>query len=351
MPITVKEMIDQMNHSGEGGADAVNQKRKAQYDLQAQQAKGDQDAQLVKLKNYLEGQQEQDRQEGAKKLLNDPAVTDNVNNGGSYSVNPETGAVSIGGNPYAKMQMQGPHQAQALAKTAAGTFKPINDQLDASKATLDNLNLGNDTGDKLALINEARLSLAGSGGKAIGQMVGVLSGDPTMASDGQKALNWLQNTPNVPKLQPAQRDAIRESVYNRLPQIEQQGTQAAQQLTQQAPLVAPQTDGAGIVNGYVAPAQQKLQQLKSMQQDYMKQRQAMQPQSNQISSPSTANAAPTTFDRLKSFFAGTPSPQQQQAPATATVDHSDALAQELAKRAQGALNQPPQGQQPAPQGP
>ncbi len=255
------------------------------------------------------------------KTLQDPALQDQLHQGGSVKV----GDISVGADPYAHLMAQGPHQAQAFTKMGQAAYKGINDQLDASKATLDNLDLGNGPADKLALINEARLALAGSGGRAIGQTIALLSGDPTMAGDLQKASNWLQGTPNIPEMTGAQRDAIRESVHGRLPQIEQQHQQAMAQLTQQGAQVAPQTDSAGLVKSFTSPVEQKLGQLKQMQQAYASRRSKMQ--GANISSPSIANSNPTTFDKLKSFFGmggGAPAqapaqaapqqPQQQQAP-------------------------------------
>lgn len=326
MPVTVNQMIEQMNHEGNGGSNAAIAGLKAYFERkQAEREAG------------LAGDKQKAVNEANLNTLSSPKLQDLVNEGGSV----KAGDLSVGGNPYAKMQMQGPHQAQAFLKTAQGAYKGINDQLDSSKATLDNLNLGNSTGDKLALINEAKLSLAGSGGRAIGQMVSQLSGDPTMASDAQKSLNWLQNTPNVPTLQPAQRDAMREAVFGRLPQISQQHDQTSAQLAQQGPIVAPQADYSGLVNSFVTPTKQKIDQLGKMQADYQAQRAKMQPQPN-VSNPSQANANPTTVDRLKSFFGvgsggGQAQPQQAQQPA-------DPIADELARRAKQSLNQPQQGQ-------
>lgn len=340
MPMTVGQMIEQMRSAGEGNNPYAEAAAKEKQ---------------MKLQNYLQGQQEAQRAGRAKEMLNDPDIQNLVNEGGSYSVNPENGSVNIGGNPYAKAAGKGAQQAQSFIKGAQGQYKGINDQLDSSKSTLDNLNLGNSTGDKLALINEAKLSLAGSGGRAVGQMVSQLAGDPTMASDSQKAINWLNNTPNLPTLQPAQRDAIRESVFNRLPSIQQQHQQTSQQLLQQGPYAAPQTDSAALVNTFSAPVNQKLDALTKMQQQYQTQRQQMQPQPN-VSNPSTANANPTTLDRLTSFFGGKKAaPQQQpqaqpqgQAPQQPPSDLDDINAA-LQKKAQAALKQqqtpqPGQGQ-------
>lgn len=284
-------------------------------------AEGDEARKTDKLKAYLLGQSEKDRQaraiETLQKLKSDPEYAGMVNQGGSVTVNPESGSITAGGNPYAKIAMQGPHQAQAFLKTAQGAYKGINDQLDSSKATIDNLNLGNDTGDRLALLNEAKLALAGSGGRAFGQVIGLLSGDRTIGGDAQKAMNWIQNTPNIPKMQPAQRDAIREGVFNRIGQISQQHQQAKQQLMQQGPVVAPQADTSSLISSFVQPAEQKLSQLQQMQSQYSQERAKMQSQPA-VSTPSVANANPSTLDRLKSFLGGgqkgpaqAPSPQGQ----------------------------------------
>lgn len=267
------------------------------------------------------------------KTLQDSGFQDQVNEGGSA----RAGDLTVGGNPYARIAMQGPHEAQSFLKSAQGAYKGINDQLDSSKATLDALNLGNSTGDKMALVNEAKLMLAGGGSRAVGQIVSLLSGDTTMAGNAQKAVNWLQNTPSIPTLPPAQRDAIREAVFSRVPQVEQMHQQTAQQLAQQGPIVAPHADAVGLIGSVVNPAQQKLTGLKAMQEQYSAQRGKMQPQPP-VSQPSQADANPTTLDRLKGFFSSKPGPQQPQA-----QQDSDPIAAELAKRAKQSLNQP-QGQ-------
>lgn len=231
-------------------------------------------------------------------VLRSPEMQEQVRNGGSVQV----GGIHVGADPTAKLVTLGPHEAKTFQGVADGKFKSINDQLDASKTTLDSLNLGNDTGDRIALLNEARLALAGSGGRAFGQVMSTLSGDPTMASDAQKAYNWLQNTPNLPKMPPAQRNAIRESVFGRLDQTEQLGTQAAAQLSGMGPSLAPHTDYNSILQSYTTPAMQKLQGLRQMQKDYQAQRGNMS--APPVSQPATANPNPTTFDKLMGFFKG-----------------------------------------------
>lgn len=320
MPLTLSQAAEiakaATSAGGAAGAQAV--KNRGERALATQHA--EESERQAKLKNYLQGHLEQGRQEQGKKLLNDPDVQNVVNDGGSYSVDPATGAVHIGGNPYAKMAGQGPHEAQSFLKNAQGLYKGINDQLDGAKGTVDALNQGNAISDKVALMNETKLGLGGSGGKAFGAVMAQLSGDPTMAQDSQKALNWLQNSPNVPTMQPAMRDAIREDVYRRIPLIQKQHEQASQQLMQQGPAVAPHADYNTIVQSFTSPTMQKLQDLQGMQKQYAAQRQQMQPQPG-VSQPAQANANPTTLDKLRSFFGGGSS--QQQAPQSAASPADD----------------------------
>lgn len=299
----------------------------------SQQAQSEQE---IALRKYLQAQEpaiagQKQAAENAANLetAQNPQLQNMAQEGGAVGV----GNIHFGANPYAKIMSQGPKQAQSLVKMAQGAYKPINDQLDASQATLDSLNQGNAVGDKLALINEAKLGLAGSGGRAMGQLVSLLSGDSTMAGDAQKAMNWLQNTPNIPTLQPAQRDAIRESVYGRLGQVENQHNQATQQLAQVAPTVAPQADANSVLTAFSTPAQSKIQSLKKMQAEYQAQRAKQQAAGNSpISTESTANANPTTYDRLKSFLHfGASNPQS--APGAGGM--AAAAAAEIARRRGG----------------
>lgn len=304
------------------------------------------DTREANLRKYL--QQQENVTAGAKQksineanlaTLNDPRLQDLVREGGSV----KAGDLSVGGNPYMRMAMQGPHQAAQFLKTAQGAYKGISDQLDSAQATLDSLNQGNAASDKLALINEAHLAAGAGGSRAIKSIMDSLSGGKTSGMAFQEALNYVQNSPNVSTLQPAQRDAIRESVFGRLAQVGQLKNQADTQLLQQGPIVAPQTDATGIVRSFSEPAAQKLQGLQKMQQQYQSQRKTMEAGGvSPISQPSTANPNPTTLDRLKSFFSSGSSPQAQQAPATQQVNHADEVANELARRAKQALNQPQQ---------
>lgn len=277
---------------------------------------GNQQKDLLAQKGQQEATAEQGRQEQGlallQKLKADPQFAGLINDGGSVNVDPATGSIHAGGNPYAKLAAQGPHEAKAFLDKAQGAYKSINDQLDASKATIDNLNLGNSTGDKLALLNEAKLALAGSGGRAFGAVMAQLSGDPSMAQDSQKAWNWIQNTPNAPTMQSGQRDAIRESVFARGGQLKQQHKQITDQLGQWGPALAPHADYTSLAQSVVAPVQQKLDQMDQMQGQYQQSRTQMAPQPN-VSNPSVADQNPTTVDRLKGFLGmgGQPAKQPQ----------------------------------------
>lgn len=302
MPITIAQMLQGMASSGEGASDAVNQKARDKRTAELQQYLQQQEPDVA-------GRKQAAQNESNMKTMNDPRVQNLVNDGGSAKV----GDISIGGNPYAKMANAGPKEAMAFLKNAQGAYKGINDQLDSAQGTLDALNQGNAASDKLALINEARLAAGAGGSRAIKSIMDSLTGGKTVGMDFQNALNYMQNTPQDVVMQPGQRDAIRESVYGRMGQVGQMHEQAKQQLMQQGPIVAPHADTAGIISSLVTPADQKLQKLKSMQQQYQSQRQSMQGQPS-VSRPSQADANPTTFDRLKSLFSGG---GPQQAPAAA----------------------------------
>lgn len=330
MPVTVQQGLQALIAGSQGSnpyAEGGEQRKtdKLQALLKGQQSQADVTNAIAKQK----GENDTNMQ-----TLQDMQSQGIVNADGSG----KAGDLAYGGNPAAKLAMQGPHQAQAFLKTAAGAYKGINDQLDASKATLDALDQGNATSDKLALINEGRLAAGAGGSKAIGKMVDVLSGGKTLGGDYQEKMNWLQNTPNIPTMQPAQRDAIRESVYGRLPQIEQMHQQTSAQLAQQGPLVAPQADTNGLLQSFAGPAQSKLDGLKQMQGKYSQQRAQMQ--GAPISQQSQANPNPTTLDKLKSFFGGggTTSPQAgsiapQPGPAIG-MPSSDDIQAEIARRKQ-----------------
>lgn len=210
-------------------------------------------------------------------------------------------------NPY----QHGPQQAKDFDKQVVTAYKPLHEQLNASKATVDYLDQGNAASDKMALINEARLAAGQGGSRAIAHLVDTLSGGQTASGSFQDKLNWLQNTPNIPTMQPAQRDALREVVYGRLPELDKQHQQAQSSLAARGAVVAPYTDYNALIKAQSGTADANLSQLKSMASAYQKQRQGAK---NTVSDPSTASDNPTTVDRLKSFLGIGSAPQAQAAP-------------------------------------
>lgn len=275
-------------------------------DIFTQQQQAENEQALAKLRDYLGGQASQARQQQSlemlQKLKQDPQYAGLLNQGGGVSINPETGAINAQGNPYARIAAQGPHQAQTFLKNAQAAYKGITDQLDASQSTLDALNQKNAASDKLALISEARLAAGAGGSRAIKGIMDSLSGGRTAGMDYQSALNYISNTPNIPTMQDAQRDAIRESVFNRLPQIESMHHQALTSLAQQGPIIAPQADTGTLINSLAGPADQKLSALKKMQSDYVSARAKQGP--SDVSQPGIANPNPSTLDKLRSLFSG-----------------------------------------------
>lgn len=259
-----------------------------------------------KQKAQLEGEAKHKELQEHVKTLKD-LITGNVLPEGAST---RVGEISVGVDPSLKLaamqQKAGPQQANQFVKTVNNAYKPIQDQVDSSKATLDALNLGNSAGDKTALVNESRLIMGQSGGRALGAIVKLMTGDPTMETDIQKAKNWINNTPNIPTLQPAQRDAVRELVFDRLNQVKDLHGKAQQALTQQGPIVAPQADYGTLLKSVINPVQDKINELDKMRDEY-KQARTKQPTSNSVSSPAVANPNPTTMDRLKSLLGGGPS--------------------------------------------
>jgi len=324
------------------GAEGDNQFIKGTQQAQQTAQQGQNEQALAKLKNYLEGQTSDSNIEKA----NDMLTSGNLPEGSGVNIS-GTGGVGVtrGWNPMT-MQQNSAHQAQNFLKTAQGAYKGINDQADAAQSTLDLLNQKNANSDKLAVINELKSQGVTRG---IATMFDTMSGGKTIGGTAQDYINYIQNTPNVPAMQDAQRDAMRESVFTRAGLLGKQREQAAQQLTQQGPVVAPQADTSTIVSSFDNPVNQKLQSLQKAQQDYMSQRQKMQQQGNSpISNPSTADANPSTFEKLKSFFNPNPSPPPQ-APAAPQAQQqsnsglgftSDDIATALAKKGQQAVGNP-----------
>lgn len=286
MPITIKDMLA---GSAQGAAG------------ESPYARGSAEGRVAKLKSLLDAQAAERSRAAGLDTLQKMKDTGLIAEGGGGSVSPEGGVSATRGFNPLTVSGQQSHQAQGFVKLANTEYKPINDQLNASQATLDSLNQKNAASDKLALINEAKLAAGSGGSRAIKGIMDSLTGGKTAAMDFQNTLNYFQNTPNVPTLQPGQRDAIRESVFARLPQLENMHKQAIAKLSAQGPAVSPNVDTSKILNSVASPAQDNLDTLKKMGMDYSTQRQGMGG-TNPVSQPATADANPTTLDKLTSFF-------------------------------------------------
>ncbi len=224
-------------------------------------------------------------------------------------------------NPVLMMSSHLGQEGQRVANLAGKAFKPIQDQAEAAEQTLKSLNQGNSAADKAAVINEANMFLKGGGGRAMGAVMQQLTGEPTAEGAMQKAQNWLMNSSNIPTLQPAQRNSLREAVLGRVQGLQKQHQQVSSTLPTQARSVAPFTSAQGglndLVESYGQGAKSTLDRLNQMSQEYEQQKQQAQAP---VSNPQSFNAQPTTLDKLKSFFTGggkdTQSHQQpqQQAP-------------------------------------
>lgn len=289
------------------------------------------------LQRYLNSPSMKGQQAGAEqgakntenlKTLQDPGLQDQLNQGGSAQV----GDIRVGADPTAKLLGRVSTQAKTFQGIADKAYKPINDQLVSSKATLDALDQHNSASDKLAMINEARLAASSGGSRALGTIIPLLSGGKTSAGDFQGFVNYLNNTPDVPTLQDSQRNALREAVFSRVPQMAQMHQQAQQMLSTQGPAIAPNADHQSITRSYAAPADQNLQQLQQMQQGYQQSRvkSAAPGQPRAISQPSAGEAAPSMVDKLKGFLGGGQS-QAPQAASGAPLSKEEFLKQRAAQ--------------------
>ena len=254
----------------------------------------------------------------------------------------KTGDISVGADPMARLATQMPgkmgEEARKVGEMADKHFKPFKSQLEAGENTLNYLNQGNPYADKAALVNEATMLLGGSGSRGVASIVATLSGDPTMAGNAVKAMNWLNNTANV-QMQPAQRNALREMVLQRMPAVQQQYQSAKKQFAglaqSYAPLHASQGNLDPLVSNFTSPMDESMNRLNQMNTEYMKQKaQAGNPN---VANPAQFNPQPTTLDKLKKFLAPgrqstQPTPQTgMTSPVQSTPDYNSMSDEELTK--------------------
>lgn len=329
----VQNLMDLLGHGANLGAAGAEQQMKGQQGLQqllqGQQQKADLDKSNAKAEFDAVQQAVQDAQKGGRK------ITAKMGNASYGESDPDPTKMSAA-------------EAQKFLKTAGTAYKPINDQLDASKATLDYLNQKNASSDKLALISEARIAAGQGGSRAIKGIMDSLSGGKTAGMDFQNALNYVNNTADIPTMQDSQRDALRESVFGRIPQLGTLHNQTQAQLAQQGPLVAPHADHVGLTNSFSTPAQAKLDQLNQMGKEYQTQRAAMN--SRAIGAPpAVADQSASTLDKIRNGLSSwlkpsAPAPSAAPpAPGPATpgapVDPARTRYEELLKKSQGTPGQ------------
>ncbi len=210
-------------------------------------------------------------------------------------------------NPYIQQSKLQNKEGTDLAHMATKAFQPINDQAQAVKATVDNLNLGNPTGDSAAIMNEVK-ALSGSSRGMLGLMQ-AMGGHPTANTKLQDAQNYVMNQAQS-GLQPAQRNAMREFAFSRTGQLRDQHKQISDTLNQTAPSYANSLAASGqlpgLVSSYGASPKQALDSLDQLHQQYTQQK-----GNDQVSNNSIYSQQPSNVDKLKSFFGfGGKSPQQ-----------------------------------------
>lgn len=287
--------------------------------------KGTQAAQLTDQKAILD-QQALDRESGMAQ-----GIVDKYSKQGG-KVNARMGHVDISQaqpdplQEQLKLQQKLGKEAQAVSKLVEPHLKPIKMQLDASENTINYLDQGNPVADKAALLSETAVALGGVGGKAFGQVMAQLSGDPTMAQDTQRALNWLNNTSQI-SLQPAQRNAIREMVLLRMPTLQQQYQSVKKQISSQIPNYAAMHTSLGqvqpLIDNTFGSIDEAFKRTNESSTKYMEAKaQAGNPAISRPSTFSQSGDNPGTIQQLKDAASakfrqliGSPaSPQPQQSP-------------------------------------
>lgn len=322
------QMIQQKNQQQQQASE-FQQSQQQQRDMPGieQKAKGDE----MGLQRMLTRQDTDDNLAKATGI-----VSDNARKG--VKINAKVGNVDVSQseqNVFMQGQKNMDQEGRILAANATKAYKPIDDQAQAVKATVQSLNAGNPTGDSAAIMNEVK-ALSGSSRGMLGLMQ-ALGGHPTAATKMQDAMNFVNNTAQS-GLQPAQRDAMREFAFSRVGQLQQQHQQITDTLKQTAPSYAHSLASSGqlpgLVDSYGAGPKQALSDIGQMSQAYSKEMNG-----NTVSQPSTASPHPSTMDRLKSFFGGGQSQPQQQAPQQAAPQSGAPMSFEefKAKKAAGSL--------------
>lgn len=259
-----------------GGESANNQQQLAiqlanQQALSTQKAKQDMEAEEKKLnlEHFLKGASRDQANQMVQNFIDQEA---GKGRNAHFTVTPEgvSGALAQP-DPSLKLAGQVGSQGRAFQSVVNKAYKPLSDQVDASKNTLDYLNLNTSAGDKLALINEARLG--GGSSRAVASLLQTITGKSTAGMKLQDLENFINNTPEVSTMTPASRDALRETVFARIPQMQKAHEQLGTQMSQQGAAAFPMASSSAILSPVHQNIKSNIDTLSGMQQDYQKQRQ------------------------------------------------------------------------------
>lgn len=299
--------------------------RQAQAQAQLQQILGKQKASAQQEELAKAKQAYQDLNKGSTPL------------GGKQGVKVgDTSIESSSPSPYAYMGKLG-EEAQKVDSISSKKLKPFGDQLNAAKQTLDYLDQGNPSADKLALISEAQLAAGSGGSRAIKSIVDTISGGTTSNQDYQHAMNWLNNSKDIPEMQPSQRNALRETVLGRMPAVQQQYNQVKQQLSQQIPQFATMHQQMGqtkpLIESTFGPTDDLVNDINKRNTAYMQSK--VQQQIPPLGQPSVATPQPSNIDKLKSMFGFGPKQPQQQSPQQPAQQGSNSATLRVREKASG----------------
>jgi len=219
-------------------------------------------------------------------------------------------------NLYLQNQKASDQEGKILYDRATKLYKPVDDQAQAVKTTIDSLNLGTPAGDSAAVMNELKAVTGSSRGVAT--LFDKVGGHPTAATTMAEMINYITNAANS-TMQPAQRNGMREFAYSRIGQLRQQHDSITGTLNTTAPSFAHTLASSGqlpgLINSYGAAPRQALDDLDKLQKEYTTQK-----GNTKVSNNSTFSPQPTTLDsisdKLSNFFrpsAKSPQPSSPQA--------------------------------------
>lgn len=204
----------------------------------------------------------------------------------------------IAHNGLAKLAGQAPKEAKDYNKLVSEAYKPLNSQIDATRATLENLDLKSTVGDKAAIINEARMLGGAAGSHALQGIIRVMA--PSKDTANMKfddMINFINNSPEKSVMPDSMRESYRKFALDRLAGLEAQHQAYTKDLAAKGAVLAPHADYQSILNTEAGAFQTKLDYLRKGQQDRAKAA-ALAPQG----APEAA-VGQTNLDKVKQFGA------------------------------------------------